>query len=79
MKKSERFKKGQNSKSSVSVGLLASTHAVLATEINKDSRVKWIIDSGATCHSSCNKSMFLEVEMQETPEIVTLGDGRKTH
>ena len=76
MKKSERFKKGQSSKNNVSVGLLASTHAALAAERNEDSRVNWIIYSGATCHICCNKSMFLEVEMLETPEIVTLGDGR---
>ena len=73
MKKSERFK---SSRSGASVGLLASTHTALAAESNKDSTVNWIIDSGATCHICCNKSMFLELKTLEAPEIVTLGDGR---
>ena len=77
VKKSERFKKGQSSRSGVSVGLLASTHAALAAESSKDSTVNWIIDSGATCHICCNKSMFVEVKTLEAPEIVTLGDGRR--
>ena len=36
----------------------------------------WIIDSGATCHICCNHAMFDELEDLNTPQIVTLGDGK---
>ena len=36
---------------------------------------KWIIDSGATCHMSNDKRLFLELRNLEEPEKVQVGDG----
>ena len=36
---------------------------------------KWIIDSGATCHMSMNRSQFSDYRPLEIPLGVTLGDG----
>ena len=57
------------------IGLLASSHALAAN----DSRIngaRRIIDSGATCHICCNRMMFDKMEDMDTPQVVTLGDGR---
>ena len=51
---------------------LVSIHA-LATTTPKGS---WIVDSGATCHMSNNKDLFVKLRELETPLEVTLGDGR---
>ncbi len=57
-----------------SIGLIASEHALAA---ESDSQVNnWIIDSGATCHICCNKTMFDEIHDMDKPQTVTLGDGK---
>lgn len=52
---------------------LVTVHALAAT---CTSRGSWIVDSGATCHMSNNKELFVELRELSTPQEVTLGDGR---
>ena len=55
------------------IGLLASeAHALSA----KTQTRNWIIDSGATSHICCNKSMFVKLENMTASQAITLGDGR---
>ena len=71
-------KKGKKSGSEGdnSIGLLAThTLAAAASDNKTNNRNCWIIDSGATCHISCNKTMFDKIESMSEPQIVTLGDG----
>ena len=51
---------------------LVTIHA-LATTTSKGS---WIVDSGATCHMSNNRDLFVNLRELQTPQEVTLGDGR---
>ena len=46
-------------------------HALPAT-----SSGAWIIHSGATCHMCNNKKLFIDVRHLDSPQQVTLGDGR---
>ena len=64
---------------STRIGLLASAHALAADSDSQ--RNNLTIDSGATCHICCNKTMFDKMEDMDTPQVVTLGDGRsiETH
>ena len=59
--------------------MLASAHALAADSDSQ--RNNWIIDSGATCHICCNKTMFDKIEDMDTLHVVTLGDRRsiETH
>ena len=68
-KNSNCKKKNENG---TSIGLVA-VHALAADgELSNN----WIIDSGATCHICCNHAIFDELEDLNTPQIVTLGDGK---
>ena len=51
---------------------LVTTHALATTT----SRESWIVDSGATCHMSNNRDLFVELRELKTTQEVTLGDGR---
>ena len=53
------------------VGLMVS-QALSVGSTNPDC---WIIDSGATCHISNNRSLFVEYNSLEESQSVTLGDG----
>ena len=53
------------------VGLMVS-QALSVGSTNPDC---WIIDSGATCHISNNRSLFIEYNSLEESQSVTLGDG----
>ena len=68
-KNSNWKKKNENG---TSIGLVA-VHVLAA---DGELRNNWIIDSGATCHICCNHAMFDELEDLNTPQIVTLGDGK---
>ena len=54
------------------VGLIVSQLALSVGSTNPDC---WIIDSGATCHISNNRSLFVEYESLDESQSVTLGDG----
>ena len=47
-------------------------HALSVCNAGSD---KWIIDSGATCHMSTDRSQFSDYRLLEIPLGVTLGDG----
>ena len=49
---------------------LATVHALTTT-----SKGSWIIDSGATCHMSNDRDLFVELRELEKPQEVILGDG----
>ena len=51
---------------------LLTIHALATTT----SRGSWIVDSGATCHMSNNRDLFVELRELQIPQEVTLGDGR---
>ena len=36
----------------------------------------WIVDSGATSHMCNDELSFTELKLLQTPQVVTLGDGR---
>lgn len=53
-------------------GMIVLTHALTAgNHVNS-----WIIDSGATSHICCNKSMFDTLESLDAPQAILLGDSR---
>ena len=54
------------------VGLIVSQLALSVGSTNPDC---WIMDSGATCHISNNRSLFVEYESLDESQSVTLGDG----
>ena len=78
-KSQQRYSAKRKNEDSTRIGLLASAYALAADSDSQ--RNNWIIDSGATCHIYCNKTMFDKMEDMDTPQVVTLGDGRsiETH
>ena len=64
-------RQAENSSDSDEVGLMIN-HAF--TSLTKKENA-WIIDSGATCHTCNDASLFVELYNWEKPEEVTLGDG----
>ena len=66
----------RKSEDGTSIGLVA-VHALAADSECESQRNDWIIDSGATCHICCNKTMFDNMESMDEPQVVTLGDGRR--
>ena len=67
----------RKSKDGTSIGLVAAVHALAADSERESQRNDWIIDSGATCHICCNKTMFDNMESMDEHQVVTLGDGRR--
>ena len=61
-----------SSSSSESVGVVV-THA-LSTSAT-DTVDRWIVDSGATCHMTNNRKLFVKLQNFRKPLDVTLGDG----
>ena len=78
-KSQQRYTAKKKNEDSTHIGLLALAHAL--ADDSDSQRNNWIIDSGATCHICCNKTMFDKMEDMDTPQVVTLGDGRsiETH
>ena len=54
------------------VGCLA-THAYLTSESKAQ---RWIVDSGATSHMSCDRKLFKTLRETSDKLVVTIGDGR---
>ena len=60
-----------NSDSDSEIGLVT-CHALTTSAGRQDT---WIVDSGATCHMSNDRRLFVELRDLEKPLEVTLGDG----
>ena len=67
----QRWKGSGKSRSSPGVGLIT-THALATSSSQSDS---WILDSGATCHICCNRTLFSELDFKSSQDV-TLGDNR---
>ena len=65
----QRWKGSWKSRSSPGVGLII-THALATSNSQADS---WILDSGATCHICCNRTLFSELYFKPSQDV-TLGD-----
>ena len=51
-------------------------HAFITDDISSKTTMKWLIDSGASCHMTNDKDLFQEYNAYDSPEHVSLGDGR---
>lgn len=65
------FSSSSNSDSDSEAGLVT-RHALTTSAGRQDG---WIVDSGATCHMSNDRRLFVELRDLEKPLEVTLGDG----
>ena len=78
-RKPQDFQKRREHKPEVKVhvnGKNFSTVGLVACHVGTHhKRYNWIIDSGATCHISNNKNLFIELQSLSKPQEVTLGDG----
>lgn len=67
-------KSGNTSNNANMVGQCSMTQNEIIFAVGKING--WIIDSGATCHISCDKSLFVELDMNHH-ETVSVADGNK--
>ena len=69
--------KSESDSYSSTVGLV--TRSLLSASTSDQSTDAWLIDSGATCTCTCricnNRELFVQYEVFEEPQEVSVGDG----
>ena len=65
--------KSKSDSDSSTVGLV--TRSLLSASTSDQSTDAWLIDSGATCHICNNRELFVQYEVFEKPQEVSVGNG----
>ena len=65
--------KSESDSDSSTVGVV--TRSLLSVSTSDQSTDAWLIDSGATCHICNNRELFVQYEVFEKPQEISVGDG----